>query len=243
LDNLYEQETEKLMNVYNSIKESSGGFIEESITVEKNENSMNNLNGIKIGDMIVFKINEMELKGYVNNILNDKYVINGNFTNETKQISIEFDQIVEHYPKNVEFKDEESKIIKKQYTELKNTNIPSIKEDMVKPPVEKTLKNKSIVFFPDEMKQKEIDKALINFREAKYFIVEKNKELHIVKIKDGFEMKPFVEGVIQHLLKNKMIKEDISTMKVVGNDAFCIVKNSPIKTTSLIKGLLSNLLK
>jgi len=247
LDNLYEQENQNLMNIYNSIKESN--------VIKNSDNNVNELNGIKVGDMIVFKINEMELKGHVNNILNDRYVINGNFTMETKQVSIEFDQIVEHYPKNVDFVKEEQTEIEKNNPELypkgwkdmdgimMNKKPSSIKEDMVKPPVEKTLKNKNVIFFPDEMKQKDIDEALVNFKEAKYFIVEKNNELHVVKIKDGFEMKPFVEGVIGHLLKNKMIKEDISQMKVVGNNEFCIIKNSSDNTTTLIKGLLSNLLK
>lgn len=266
------------MNVYNSIKESN---------VKNDSKSMNEMNGIKIGDMIVFEINEMEFKGHVNDILNDKYVINGNFSMETKQLSIEFDQILEHYPKNINFPKEEEinerrpeppeiydeggkltrygKLLKSKNKTEKEEKKPDlypkgwkdldgimmnktpkktiVKEDLLKPPVEKTLKNKNVIFFPDEMKQKEIDKALVNFKEAKYFIVEKNEELHIVKIKDGFEMKPFVESVISHLLKNKMIKEDISSMKVVGNNQFCIIKNSPDKTTSLIKGLLSNLLK
>ena len=101
MDNLYEQETQKLMNVYNSITESN--------VVKNDSKLMNELNGIKIGDMIVFNINEMELKGHVNNILDNKYVINGNFTTETKQISIEFEQIVEHYPKNVDFVKEEGR--------------------------------------------------------------------------------------------------------------------------------------
>jgi len=167
--------------------------------------------------------------------------------------SHEFDQILEHYPKNINFSEEKNNIEKEnpQYPKgwknldsiMVNPKKSIIKEDMVKPPVEKTLQNKAVIFFPNEMKQKDIDKALVNFREAKYFIVEKNQELHVVKIKDGFEMKQFVESIIHHLLKNKMIKEDISMMKVVGNEQFCIVKNSSNKTTSLIKGLLSNLLK
>lgn len=235
------------MNIYNSITESN--------IVKNDPKSMNELNGIRIGDMIVFEINEMEFKGHVNDIFNEKYVINGNFSMETKQLSIEFDQILEHYPKNTNFSEEKNNVEKENpslYPKgwkdmdgmmMNKTPEPVIKEDMVKPPVEKTLKNKNVVFFPDEMKQKDIDKALVNFKEAKYFIVEKNQELHVVKIKDGFEMKQFVESVIHHLLKNKMIKEDISTMKVVGNEQFCIIKNSTDKTTSLIKGLLSNLLK
>jgi len=234
LDNLYEQETQKLMNIYNSIKESN-------IRKPEPNDNMDELNGIKIGDMIIFEINEMEFKGHVNDILNDKYVINGNFSMETKQLLIEFDQILEHYPKNIKFS--EKNIEKENLITNKIPKKPFIKEDMVKPPVEKTIRNKSVVFFPNETKQKEIDKVLPQYNEAKYFIVEKNKELHIVKINDGFEIKPFVESIINHLLKNKMIKEDISTMKVVGNGTFCIIKNSPNKTTSLIKGLLSNLLK
>jgi len=205
------------MNAFESIKKSSTTNINSNI---------NELNNIKVGDMIVFSINEMEFKGYINDIINNKYVINGNFPNNIKHVSIDFDQITEHYPKNLQFNTkilEEDKIYQDKST---------ISND-----------NKNVVFFPDNMKQKEIDKLLPNYNEAKYFIVDKNNETHIVRIKDGFDIKPFVESVIKHLLKSNLIKENIKLMKIIGNNSFCIIKNSPPKTNSLIKNTLKNILK
>ena len=120
---------------------------------------------------------------------------------------------------------------------MKNT--PLIKN----PIIPKTTKNESTALFPNNTPQTEIDKILQN-QNYKYFIVEKNNETHIVKIKNnGLNMKPFVESVINHLLTKKKIIENISKMKVIGNDNFCILKNSPQKTKFLIKEILKNTLK
>jgi len=193
------------------------------------------LNGIKIGDTVVVENDGFEIKGSIVNIYNENYIVNTVIGSSSKTKAYLFDQILEHYPVNVKLQNnlkiDEDKII-----------TPSIYSDFRKDPNYGN-KNKSVVFFPDEMKQKDINSILPHYKESKYFIVEKNNELHIVKIKDGFDMKPFVENLINHFIKKKMISENISNMKVKGNSSFVIISNPPIKFKSLIKLALKNILK
>lgn len=211
----YEEENKELMEKYNKIKKDDSSILEKSYK------------GISIGDLIVFENNGIDIKGEIKSIKDGKYFL---FDHKSP---ITFNQIIEHYPKNNNF-----------------TKDKKIDEDFLQPSDPETLKNVDskekddiVVFFPEGMKQKEIDKILPNLNNTKYFIVEKNNELHIVKIKEGFEMKPFVDSIINHMLKNKLIKENISKMKVVGNNSFCIIKNSSKKFNNTIKLLLKDLLK
>lgn len=263
----YEEESGELMKIYSDIK----------TTKPNTDNVISESNGIRVGDFIVFNNNGIDLNGEVDKIIKENYLVIGNFNGKIKQeMIVSFDQIMEHYPKNVKFTNEEQTEVEKNNPDLypkgwkdvdrimmqelpKMDKIKQdlfgdqepVKEDFLEPSVTPNFKkdpnignkNKTVVFFPNNTKQVEIDKVLPNFNEAKYFIVEKNNEIHVVKIKDGFEMKPFVESIINYLITNKMIKEDISTMKVVGNNGFCIIKNSPDKTNILIKNLLKDLLK
>jgi hypothetical protein len=230
----FEEEQRALMDVYNSIKDKD--IVVENKIQNKQEN-ISELNGIKKGDFIVFNNENIELNGEVKDFIKEKYLIRGNYSGGFKEdILITFEQILEHYPKNINFENDEK-------SDLSNKKI---QEDLILPSLDTDInnENKSVVFFPNNMKQVDIDKSLKEFyTDAKYFVVEKNNELHIVKIKDGFEMKPFVENIIDYMLKNKIIKENISKMQVVGNNSFCILKNCPKNLNIKLKGLLKNLLK
>jgi len=208
----------KLLDVYENIISNN-----TNKTIIK-PSTKDSFNGIKIGDLIVFNINNLELKGHVNDIVNNKYLINGNFTNENKQLLIDFDQIIEHYPKNVNFQ---------QTDKLINDSKP----------IQKIESKNVTIFFPVNTTKETIDETLSNSKNFKYFIREKDNELHIVKINKGFEIKPFVESTIHYMLKNKMIKENISSMKIIGNNSFCIMKNIPPKTYSTVKNILMKILK
>ena len=227
-------EYDDIIKVYNKINKSESAFINESDVTNK-EISLNELNGIKTGDIIVFNVNDMEFKGSVSEIVNEKYIIHGNFSDDVKKMIIDFDQIIEHYPKNNKFmkKVEEDKLM------------PSIDPPFFKKDPNYNNKNKYVVFFKENMKNSEIEKAMNDFyKEAKYFIVDKNNETHIVRFKpDGFKIKQFVEGVLNHLITKKMISENISDMKLIGNDSFCIIKNPKHKTVGAIKSILKNILK
>lgn len=235
----FEEEHDVLMDVYNKIKED-----------KPLKESNNNLNGINKGDIIVFNDHGKEINGEVINIIGEKYKVKNNLSN-TENMMISFDDIIEHYPKNVNFNDKDNIIDKNEKKFNDNLNNNSIKKNIKEEIKEEKLyndidnENKYVVFFPNDMKQKDIDMDLKKYPEAKYFIVEKNNEIHIVKIKndDKFGMKPFVEQVINYLLENKMIKEKISDMKVVGNDSFCIIKKTPKNVSILLKSVLKDLLK
>lgn len=264
----FEEEQEVLMSVYNTIKGENS--VQENKIQENNSNS--ELNGIKKGDIVVFYNNNKELNGEVFKIFNEKYYIRGNFDGITKtDMIVSFDQILEHYPKNINFENDEKLNLSdndkniffdnvfnkenKPNDELKNVfkhYKNKVQEDLILPSLDVDYhkdpnfnnKNKNVVLFPNNMKQVDINNSIKEFyKDVKYFIVEKNNELHIVKIKEGFEMKPFVESIIDYMLKNKMIKENISKMQVVGNDSFCILKNSPTNLNIKLKELLKNLLK
>ena len=201
----------------------------EDVDEDQHGSDINELRGIKVGDIIVFNINDMEFKASVSSITNEKYVVNGNFSDDVKKVNVEFDQIIEHYPRNNGFNktNEEEDKLYGDLNDVKGNN------------------NRYVVFFKDDMRNSDIEKSMNNqYKEAKYFVVDKNKETHIVRFKeDGFKMKPFVESVIDYLLKKRMISEDISTMKLVGNDGFCIIKNPKPKTVRLIKNILKDTLK
>lgn len=206
---LYENENKELINIYNQIK--------DKIIINEH-------NDIKIGDYIIFKNNNADLKGLILKIINEKYIVKTN----NKELIVLFDQIIEHYPKNIEFS--KRGIIKEDF--LKDETINN-----------ETIKNNAIILFPNETTKIEIDEKLKKLKNIKYYIVERNKELHIVKIKNGFEIKIFVEELINYLLKNNIIKTNISKMKIVGNDNFCIISNYPPDKISIIKNLLQKLLK
>lgn len=210
---------DKLRNIYENITNKD--------KIPNNNINTNIVNGIKVGDLIVFNINNMEYKGHVNNIVDNKYLINGNFSNENKSVLVDFDQIIEHYPKNLKFQnknnDNNIQLIKSENTDIQE-------------------KNENIIFFPKTYNKDNIDN-IISKTNYKYFIREKNNELHIVKISNGFEIKPFIESTISYLLKNKLIKENLSSMKVIGNNSFCILKNIPFKSSQILKNILMKILK
>jgi len=217
---------DELMGVYNNINGTNSNSKFDNIS---------ELNGIKIGDIVSFKRQNKILTGNVTRIFNEKYIIRGNFSGQIKEdMNILFDNIVEHYPKNINIKKDDEldlneNIFKPEPIYKKDPNI--------------TNNNKFVVLFPNETKQVIINEELSNNVNAKYFIVEKNQEIHVVKVKDGFQMKPFVESLISHLLKNNIIRENIKNMKIVGNDEFCILKDVPKSTNLLVKDQLKKLLK
>lgn len=217
----------QLMDLYNKIIQN------DSVDMyNTNSNSFNEeLNGISVGDYVIFNNKNIEYGGDVKNIHNEKYLIRCNSSNGKQDFYILYNDIVEHYPKNIKFNNKKQNILKEDF--LKS---PLISNDV-------KIKNDFVKVFANETKQKEIDIFLSSNKNIKYFIVEKNNELHIVKIKEGFEIKPFVESVINHLLKNKSIKENIQNMKVVGNGTFCIIKNSSSSIKNLIKNVLLDILK
>jgi hypothetical protein len=256
------KENKEIIDAYNKVKETNqeaftiydddGNIIDKKVEYKEEKmiakiEGINELNGIRIGDIVVFENNGQNLTGEIYNIREDnsKYLVRGNFTGKIKQdMYIKFDQITEHYPKNAKFN---------KQTEIERSNLETYPRGwkevdgiMMDKDINKKIKeskNSVVVTFPPEMKQKEIDKLLPNFEFAKYFIVEKNNELHIVRIKEGVDIKPFVESLLEHLIKKKMIKEDISNMKLVGNKSFSIIKNPPKKLNELMKNLLKDLLK
>jgi hypothetical protein len=200
---------ENLLNIYNQITN------KEKLTF----NNINELNGIKIGDFILFEKNGKDYNGEINNIIETNYVI---LDKNKQNIYISFDQIIEHYPKNIKFNKTNEDFLKQQ----------NINDDLV-------------VIMPDNTPKNEINNFIND--NTKYFIIKKTKtsnELHISRIKDnGFDIKPFVKNLINHLLKKKLLKENISNMKLVGNNNFCIISNISPKFINLLVKMIKNLLK
>lgn len=200
---------------------------------------MKEYKGIKVGDRVVFNSMGMELDGIVESISGEDFKI------KTKNSSslASYYSIVEHYPRNNGFKRNMEDIDINSRTKLSDFGIrEEYSESDMLPKKEIKLEN-NVVVFPPNTKQVKIDSELKNYKDAKYFIVEKNEELHIVKIKDGFQIKPFFDSMMKLLSKRNLIKENTSKMKVVGNDNFVIVKNSPPKLKRILIESLKKTLK
>ncbi len=205
-------------------------------------NKLQEYKGIRIGDFITFLYFDKEIKGMVESIDNNIFHIKSN----NKLIDTNFNNIIEHYPRNESFnKKIEKPIIKKPEKNIIKDNVqPTIDPDFRKDPNFNN-ENKNIIFFPDNISQKKINEYFqLSKTDAKYFILEKNKELHIVRVNEnGFNIKSFIETLISTLKEKDIIKEDISTMKLVGNDNFVILQNASNEFKSIIKNSLKLILK
>jgi hypothetical protein len=190
--------TENLYNLYNEINNTKDIFVNE-------------LKGIKINDIVVTNMGS----GKVIKIINDEYIIKDN--KEEKTLKTTFENVIEHYPINGEFK----------------TN-NFIKDDQNHNEVIKIFRNKSL---------SEINKLIDNNKTLKFYIIDNINEIHIVRVNDMKNTKILIDGLLIHLIKKGLLKNELLKIKLFGNDKFIIMKNVTEKTHNLLIKTLLLILK
>ena len=228
-----------------------------------------NVNPIKVGDMLVALYGDKEIRGEVSQVFENYYLLKGKSGNSIK---VTIDDITEHYPKNRMF---ESKSIRKFTESAVQTPPPDEKQGGDAKPAERVQQKKKKVIedseeeinknTPDDQVDLTIEKIktigkLLYYKDVKYseinsmfekkllskedywyLLTEKENEIHIIRNNQkGFEIQPFANALVVHFLKNKSINESVKQIKVAGNSNFSVVSNIP---PNLRKPMLNSLIR
>jgi hypothetical protein len=240
------EENDKLLEIYNEIKKNE--------KVEKKTEYQ----GIKVGDIVTFVLEKNEIKSTIIDIIDDKYIVEG-------YVQVDFDQIIEHFPKNVKFSstEEEVKETKKTVKTTKKSKNTKKFSDKVnekqkdtkvnKYTVKETKKidnkpnvkfDKPMVVFTDKTPMDRITDIISNNENIKYFVRLLNNEIHIVDTDRGgkLDLKSLTEETVKYLISNNKLSND-KKLKIVGNNSFCIVKECDQSSKDAILNMMVSLLK
>jgi hypothetical protein len=249
------EDLEKLYNIYHS-----------NIKVDQfplNEN----MNPIKVGDLVVAIYNNKEIRGEVSAVFESYYLLKGK---NGSTLKVTMDDVTEHYPKNRSFESktfrrftenvqqqppEEEKPVgrvqqrkRRIIEEEENRQQENTPDNQVDLTIERSSTDNikaigRLVYYTD-MKYSEItsmfEKRLLSKEEYWYLLTEKNSEIHIIRNNEkGFEIQPFVHALVGHFLKNKSLNEGANQIKISGNSNFSVVSNIP---PNLKKPMLNSLI-
>lgn len=236
---------------------------ESNIKKDNNVNE-NDMNPIKIGDILVALYNNKEVRGEVSSICEDYYILRGKNGSELK---VTIDNVYEHYPKNRTFENKTSKKLisenqyldkeetinnkpvkktKKNIDEFDKDNMKNSPENQVDLSIENIKTIGKVVYYPSNIKHAQIEKlfekGILSKEKHWYSMTEKENEIHIIRNNDkAFEIQSFINSLISHFLKsqNQLIKENYSKIKVTGNNNFSIISNIP---PDIKKQLINNII-
>ena len=191
-----------------------------------------NLNPIKVGDILVAIYNNREIRGEVSGVYESHFLLKGK---NGSSIKVTMDDVTEHYPKNRQF---ENKTSVRKFTEAVTAQ-PSKVEPKIDKPTEKVQQKKKRIIEEEEdqeeknspdnsidlamseklkpigkliyyknIKYSEIEgmfeKKLLSKEEYWYLLTEKTNEIHVIRNNDkAFEIQPFVNALVGHFLKSQ----------------------------------------
>lgn len=178
---------------------------EANINVDKNPQSSNYDNPIKVGDLVVAMYNGKEIRGEVSAVYESYYHLKG----KSGSLKVTMDDITEHYPKNRTF---ENKSVKK-FSEVEQ---PKVNENVPPPPPAKEeqkplMKKKKMIKEVEEEEMKnspddQVDLTIENNSMDNIKSIGKvvyYKEIKYSVINDMFEKKLLSKETIWYLLTEK----------------------------------------
>ena len=220
-----------------------------------NSPTLENINPIKNGDMLVAIYNNREVRGEVSAVYENYYLLKGK---NGSSIKVTLDDVTEHYPKNRAFENKTINPSLKKFTESaettpqkpvekvqqkKKTIIEEVEEEeeknspdnQVDLTIEKIKAIGKLIYYKDIKFSKiteMFEKKLLSKDTYWYLLTEKGNEIHVIRNNDkAFEIQPFMNALVGHFLKNTpkngMVNEGYGQIKVAGNDNFSVLSNIP----------------